>query len=110
MGERQNDDIFSTGTVVASVVLHAVLLGLLAMLTGISSCRSKQEDDVQIMDITVVLHENLDKPPDDLKPDDKPKPPPPPKPNPPKPKPVPPKKPNYGLLALAAVAALFWDF
>ena len=28
----------------------------------------------------------------------------------PPPKPVPPKKPNYGLLALAAVAALFWDF
>ena len=87
--QQSGDDLFSTGTVVASVVLHVAIFGLLAFLTGVSSCRSKKEEDVQLMDITVVLHENLDKPPDDLKPVDKPKPP-----DPPKPKTQPPKPPK----------------
>jgi len=90
--ERQAEDgLVTSGTVVASLVLHLAVFGILAFVTGISSCRSKKEDDVEIMDITVVLHENLDKPPDDLKPADKPTPPKPP--DPPKP-PKPPKPPD----------------
>ena len=91
LGERQSgDDIFSTGTVVASLLLHVAVFGLIACVAGIAT-RSPKEEDIQIMDLTVVLHENLDKPPDDLKPDDKPKPKPP---DPPKPKPKPPKPPE----------------
>lgn len=96
LGERQSgDDIFSTGTVVASLLLHVAVFGLIACVAGITTSRP-EEEDIQIMDLTVVLHENLDKPPDDLKPDDKPKPPKPPKPpDPPKPpKPPEPPKPD----------------
>jgi len=94
--QQSGDDMFSTGTVVASLLLHVAVFGLIACVAGIATRRPKEED-IQIMDLTVVLHENLDKPPDDLKPEDKPKPPEPPKPKPPKPdppKPDPPKLPD----------------
>ena len=92
---QPDDEIISTGPVVTSLLLHVAFFAALISLAKLPSCRSAdKEEDIKIMDVTVVLHENLDKPPDDLKPDDKPKPPPPPKPNPPKPKPVPPKPPE----------------
>ena len=93
LDERHTDEgIFSTGSVVASFVLHVAVFALIALIAGVAN-RPPKEEDVKIMDITVVLHENLDKPPDDLKPDDKPKPPDPPPPKPPQPKP-PPKPPD----------------
>ena len=105
MDERQSgDDIFSTGTVVASFLLHVAVFGLIACVAGIAS-RPPKEDNIQIMDLTVVLHENLDKPPDDLKPDDKPKPPkpPPPKKVPKQPDPPKPPKPDPKVDALTKV-------
>ena len=74
MGQSQ-DSLFSPGTVATSVLLHVLCFGAFAALS--CSALKHKPEEIEVMDITVVIDENLDKPPDDLKPDDKPKPPPP---------------------------------
>lgn len=93
-GDNRESSLLTPFAIVASVALH-LGIALFVWFIGRPSFNRKPPA-VEIMDMTVVLHQNLDKEPDELKPDDAPKPPPPPKPlPPPKPKvvekPPPPK-------------------
>ena len=85
---QNGDRLVSPVSLACALLLHAAVLGLFTLLA--CSPTKKPPENIEIMDLTVVIDENLDKPPDDLKPDKEP--PKPPEPKPPKPpEPKPPK-------------------
>jgi len=91
-GDTAKDRPFSAKTLAAAAAMHAVLFAAL-FYRHFSEPEKPEKIEVVPIDMTVVVHENLDKPEDDLKPVDKPKPPEPPKPRPKPPEPPKPPKP-----------------
>lgn len=76
---------------VAAAIVHAIFFIALIVF---EKCFKSSEPDVIPMDLTVVVHENLDGNENEQPPMEPPKPEPPPPPPPPKPEPPPPPKPE----------------
>lgn len=88
-GERPK--LLTTATMVAAAIVHAIFFIALIVF---EKCFKSSEPDVIPMDLTVVVHENLDGNENEPPPTEPPKPEPPPPPPPPKPEPPPPPKPE----------------
>ena len=75
---EKRPELFSTANVVLAIVMHVAFFGLCAL---VAACSFAPKETVIPMDLTLVLHENLDGNEDEPPPMEKPKPqPPPPKP------------------------------
>ena len=95
---EKRPELFSAMNIALAVVLHVVFFGFCAL---VAACSFAPKETVIPMDLTLVVHENLDGNDDEPPPMEKPQPqPPPPKPQPPKvetPPPQPPKNPPDAL-------------
>lgn len=94
---------FTPRSLAAAGAVYALVVAGGALWHFGSASSDEKKDETRAIDMTVVVDENLDKPPDDLKPVENPKPPEPEPPKPEPPKPDPPKPAPPPPVALPAV-------